>query len=208
MVFFVHIITLLVSLTLCVCNMCDLNRVRITCWNARGYLASIPYNEQLTSECDILAISEQWVYENRLYKLSEISDTHLCFARSSKLAFAEHYSRGRGQGGVALFWDKRLSGISVVSVVILDRACAIRLQTQEGGVLYFVSVYLPAQGSHEALNTSLNELSEVLRDRELGAHVIVMGNFNGDIGRLGGPRGVRDATPRGCEVLGFCNVMV
>ena len=58
MVFFVHIITLLVSLTLCVCNMCDLNRVRITCWNARVYLASIPYNEQLTSECDILAISQ------------------------------------------------------------------------------------------------------------------------------------------------------
>ena len=30
------------------------------------------------------------------------------FCRSSKFASAEDYGNGRGQGGVALFWDKRL----------------------------------------------------------------------------------------------------
>ena len=116
----------------------------ITCWNARGYLLSIPYMRQLLTECDILAISEHWVYENRLACLSDITNTHTCFGGSSRLASAEDYGNGRGQGGIALFWDKRINGISVVSDIVLDRACAIRLQTQLGAVLYFVSVYLPS----------------------------------------------------------------
>ena len=73
--------------------------MKTMCWNAHGYLASIPYIKQLISECEILAISEHWIYENRLFIPSEISDTHLCFARSSKLASAEDYGSGRGQGG-------------------------------------------------------------------------------------------------------------
>ena len=59
----------------------EISRVRISCWNARGYLTSIPYMRELMSQCDILAISEHWVHENRLFKLSQISDSHLCFAR-------------------------------------------------------------------------------------------------------------------------------
>ena len=109
--------------------------------------------------------------------------------RASKLASAEEYGVGRGQGGVALFWDKDIFGMTAVTDVILDRACAIRLQTQSGNIFYFISVYMPALGSGESLDNSLDEITEVIESREEGAHVCILGDFNGDVGTAGGPRG-------------------
>ena len=119
--------------------------VCISCWNTRGYLTSIPYFKQLLTRCDILAISEHWIFENRLFKLSQITDSHYCFAQSTKLASAEEYGTGRGQGGVAIFGDSKMTGISAVTDIVLDRACTVRLQTKTGAIFYFISVYLPAQ---------------------------------------------------------------
>ena len=185
--------------------MYDTSEVRIACWNTRGYLASTPYIKHLLTENDILAISEHWVYDNRLFKLAEMSNTHHCFARASRLAPAEDYGKGRGQGGVALFWDKKITCITAVSDVILDRACAIRLQTQTGCIIYFVSIYLPAQGSRETLEASLDEVTEVIESREPQAHVVLLGDFNGDVGNAGGPRASRNPTPRGSKVMEFFN---
>ena len=56
---------------------------------------------------------------------------------------------------------------------------------------------MPAAGSIEPLEASLDDITEVIESREPGALIIVMGDFNGDIGFNGGPRGVRVATPRG-----------
>ena len=179
--------------------------IRVSCWNARGYLASIPYIRELLSECDILALSEHWVYENQLYKLNDISDSHHCFARSSKMASAEDYGKGRGQGGVALFWKKSLTGVSIVSDIIMDRACAIRMQTPSYEIFHFVSVYLPSQGNPESLETTLDEISEILESREEQSFTILLGDFNGDIGNSGGPRAVTEPTVRGRKVMGFFN---
>ena len=86
-----------------------------------------------------------------------------------------------------------------MSDIVLDRACAIRVQTSRGSVIFFVSVYLPAQGSREPLDASLDDVTE---SQERGAHVIILGDFNGDVGNLG-PRGICDATSRGGEVMTF-----
>ena len=106
---------------------------------------------------------------------------------------------------MALFWGKNLTGVTAVTEVILDRACAIRMQTDDGGVLYFVSVYLPAQGCDESYEASLDDVTEIIESREPYANVVVLGDFNSDIGSRGGPRGVRKATPRGCKLLNFLN---
>ena len=180
-----YILCLLTQLAM----MSSLDHICVTCWNTRGYLASIPYIRQLLSECEVLAICEHWVYENRLACMSYISHTHFCFARASNLASAENYGNGRGQGGIPLFWDKNLKGISTVSDIILDRASAIRMQTSNGGIVYFISVYLPAMGSSESLDSALDNITELVESREEGANVIIMGDFNGDVGASGGPMG-------------------
>ena len=44
-----------------------------------------------------------------------------------------------------------------------------------------------------------------MESREDEASVIIMGDFNGDIGSSGGPRGIRRATPCGELVMKFFN---
>ena len=53
-----------------------MDRLRVACWNTRGYLSSIPYIRKLLDDVDVLAISEHWLHRNRLNVLNEISDTH------------------------------------------------------------------------------------------------------------------------------------
>ena len=178
-------------------------KIKTACWNARGYLSSIPYIKKLLSDVDVLAISEHWLHSNRLNILNDISDSHDVFSRSSNASASEFYGSRRGQGGVAIFWRKSISGFSKAGNIIHDRACVVRYQPQDGEVYFFISVYLPAQGCGEDLNTVLDEISEIVEAREPGSHVIVLGDFNGDVGALGGPRGTRPPTPRGRYVMNF-----
>ena len=181
----------------------EANQLRISCWNARGYLSSIPYLRKLLIRSDVLAISEHWLPSNRLNFLSKITESHYVFARSSNACTGESLDHGRGQGGVAIFWRKSIPGFCKVSNIIHDRACVVRYQPQPGEVYFFVSVYLPSQGGEEDLRTVLDEISEVIESREVGSHVIILGDLNGDVGSLGGPRGVKGPTQRGRYVMEF-----
>ena len=182
-----------------------MDSLKVACSNTRGYLSSIPYLKELLIDVDVLAISEHWLHSNKLNILNGISDTHHVFGRSSKLSSAEHYGSGRGQGGVAIFWRKSIAGFSKVTNIIHDRACMIRYQSQNGVVLFFISLYLPSQGSQDDLRTALDEISEIVDSRENGSHVILLGDFNVDIGTHGGLRGSRHATQRGMYVMDFLN---
>ena len=150
-------------------TVCD---ITIGAWNARGYLSAIPFLREKLKEIDILAISEHWLHSNRLGTLANISKTHEVHAHASRASSSENYGSRRGQGGVAIFWRKDIQGISKVTDIIHDRVCAIRLQTGVSQVYYFLSVYLPAQGAREDLDTALDELSEVIYSIEEGAHFI------------------------------------
>ena len=157
----------------------------------------------MLSECDILSISEHWLHSNRLGILEEISTTHNCFARSSRASEAANYGSHRGQGGVAIFWHKNLKGISIVSDVIHDRVCVVRLQTPQGTIIYLMSVYLPAQGCGEDLKTCLDELAEIIESREDNSCCYIMGDFNGDVGNSFGGRGIYQATHQGALIASF-----
>ena len=118
----------------------------------------------LLNESDILCINEHWLYDNR-HVLNDVSSIHYVHARSSLACSSERFGQGRGQRGVVIFWRKDLAGVSVVSDIVHDRICAIRLQTSNGSVFYILSIYMPPQGSMENLETSLDELSEVINSK-------------------------------------------
>ena len=164
-------------------------KLKIACWNSRGFSGAIPYLRQLVKENDIVAISEHWLHGNRLNQLYEIaSDVNIC-ARASKAASAENYGVKRGQGGVALVWKKHLGGASEITNVIHDRICGIRLQSDSGGVVNIFSVYLPAMGCGDDYAACIDDLAEILESREQGSTSVVCGDCNGDIGNLYGSRG-------------------
>ena len=75
----------------------------------------------------VVATSEHWLHKNRLNVFDDISDTHNYFARSSRFSSSETFGSTRGQGGVAIFWRKDFAGVSVISDIIHDRICGIRL---------------------------------------------------------------------------------
>ncbi len=50
------------------------NDLKITAWNSRGLRAAQAYIEKLSSENDILVLSEHNLYESQLYRLNELND--------------------------------------------------------------------------------------------------------------------------------------
>ena len=93
--------------------------------------------------------------------------------------------------------------MSVVSDVVYDRCCVIRLQLDNGTVVFTMSVYLTSQGGYDDLATCLDEFSEVLASRDGNYLCILAGDFNGDIGTRGGGRSNRPPTAQGTLVANF-----
>ena len=181
------------------------NSIKLACWNSRGFNTAIPYLRELIKENEILAIAEHWLHENKLSSFNDLcGDINFC-GRASKFASAENYGTKRGQGGVALVWNKNISGISEITNIIHDRICGIRFVTGEGGTINIFSVYLPAQGSGEELEACLDDLAEILESREAGDLNIVCGDFNADVGNQGGPRGIKPPTKQGAHLMKLVN---
>ena len=166
------------------------NAIRICCYNIRGFNSSVPYIRELLEHHDVLAISEHWLHENKLNKLAEISDKFMFCAQSSKYASAENYGTRRGQGGVALFWSKKLGKVACHNSIVHDRVCGVRLETKNGTVFNILSIYLPAVGSPECFEECLDDLSIIIESFEVGSFTILCGDANADIG---GKKGLKDS---------------
>ena len=175
----------------------------ITTWNSRGLVASIPYLRELMRSNDVICLSEHWLHSNRLTCLEEISDQFNVIARASKQSDASMYGISRGQGGVAIMWRKSMKGISPITEITHDRICGIRVQSKKGLVLNIYSVYMPSPGCSGNFDEVLDELSEVIQTGERGVCNILCGDFNADIGFLGGKRSNRKPTKVGKTLSKF-----
>ena len=138
-----------------------------------------------------------------LHVLDEIDNNFNYHAQASKKSSEEVYGIKRGQGGVGIFWNKRLKGVSIIETLKHDRICGIRMECTDGVVFVFLSVYLPASGSRESHSITIDELSSYVEGVDDNIIPIVGGDFNGDIGDQGGPRGIGRATKAGQNVLSF-----
>ena len=179
--------------------------LNIVSWNSRGMVAALPYLNKLLCNNDIVTISEHWLHSNRLNTLHDISNDFNVIAHASKDADASEYGYSRGQGGVAIMWRKSIGGISPISTLKHDRLCGIRLQCADGRVLNIFAVYMPSPGSSDDYSYVLDEVSEILSSTEEGSLSLICGDFNGDVGYLGGPKSTRKPTSLGKKVMKFFN---
>ena len=180
-------------------------RLRIAAWNSRGVVASIPYLRELMRSNDIICLSEHWLHENRLNCLEEISSEFNAFARASAQSDASTYGVTRGQGGIAILWRKTLGGISPMTQISHDRICGIRAQTKACLVLNIYSVYMPSPGCSGDYDVVLDEIAEIIQTGENGTCNILCGDFNADMGYMGGRRSNRRPTKLGKTLYGFFN---
>ena len=178
-------------------------QLSIAAWNSRGLVASVPYLRELMRSNDIICLSEHWLISNRLNSLGEISDDFNVIARASAHSDASKYGITRGQGGVAILWRKSLSGISPMEQITHDRVCGIRTQTDSGLVLNIYSVYLPSPGCCDNFEVAIDEIAEVINTGETGTCTLLCGDFNADMGYMGGKRSNRKPTRVGKTLAGF-----
>ena len=177
----------------------------ITTWNSRGLSASVPYLKELMRTSDVICLSEHWLHANRLNRLEEISDDFNVIARASVHSGASKYGITRGQGGVAILWRKSLGGISPMSQITHDRICGIRAQTNSGFILNIYSIYMPAPGCCDDFEITLDEVAEIINTGENGTCTLLCGDFNADMGYLGGKRSTRKPTKVGRTLDKFLN---
>ena len=64
-------------------------------------------------------------------------------------------------------------------------------------------MYLPARGCVDDLEITLEELGAILENTELGCHNILCGDFNADLGNLGGKRSAKKTDRRGETLFNF-----
>ena len=180
-------------------------QLSIVSWNMRGFQSSVPYVRQLIANNDIVLLSEHWLHTNKLFLFDECFEGTEYFARSSRHAGADSYGTGRGQGGVAVLWRKGIGGVVPLNDILHDRICGIRLQTASGTKLNIFSVYFPAAGCGEDVSCTVDEVSGILETRDDDEMVVLGGDFNGDLGASGGPRGSRPPNRQGEKILRLIN---
>ena len=154
-------------------------------------LTSVPYLNILMRDNDIITISEHWLHANCLHKLHDISDDFYSVSRARKHSGPEQFGVRRGQGGVAIFCRKTLGGISPISEITHDRICGLRLQTKSKRIVNIFSIYFPSPGSADDFGTVIDECAEIISNREHNAFNIICGDYNGDVGHLGGRKSNR-----------------
>ena len=174
----------------------------ICTWNSRGTSASIPYIRELVQTYDIVLLNEHWLHDNRLSFFEEINPDISYFARASNTSGAESYGSTRGDGGLAILWRNDLKGITPLREILHDRICGIRIQIDDITVNIY-SVYMPSKGCRGDLCTTLDELATIIEGNEVGCINVIGGDFNGDVGVLGGPRGLRVPNYEGKKVFQF-----
>ena len=116
---------------------------------------------------------------------------------------SDMYGYSKGQGGVAILWNRNLTSITPLYQIAHDRICAIRLQCDNASVVNIYCVYMPARGCADDLETTLDELSAIIENSELGSHNILCGDFNADLGLKGGPRSTKVPDKRGDALSKF-----
>ena len=180
-----------------------LGALSLCTWNSRGMSAAIPYLRDLLKRFDIIFITEHWLHANRLSKLDEISNDVNWVGKSSKYSCPETYGSVRGQGGVAVVWRKSLGGLTPLSQIHHDRICGVKIQNKMGATFNLLCVYLPAKGSAEDFSTVLDELGSIIDQLEVGNINIICGDFNADLGSLGGPKSKAKPTKEGKILSAF-----
>ena len=165
------------------------------------------YFSELVNSFDIFAISEHLLFVEQL----EILEASINYTYKSTAVSAEDnpsiLSGKAAHGGIALFWKNCIKDM-VTPLENIDSDCIIRIRCDfnDNSPLFILSVYLPA-ASHpiEEFNEYLDYLWALYDSLSKTGFVIVMGDFNGNLGNSLGERGHYAPNDRGVKLLDFAN---
>ncbi len=154
--------------------------------NVRGVSGNLPYLNQLLKSFlspKIVFLCEHWLdsYDQHLlgeafpdysYTIQSVADTDGSF----------HPALARGQGCVAILWDKCIDKyVSVVSSPCHHRVVGVRVACHPQDMLLF-SCYLPTRSG---CTNKFKAVMDSCLTLAVGLQVVFLGDFNADLGSLG-----------------------
>ena len=177
--------------------------LRFSCFNSRGLISSWHYVQHILSHysLDFLAISEHWLHQYNLSVIHQLSNDYKFIAVAAPEEEDTVFCVPRlirGHGGVALGWRSESDGfVSPITSIATSRIIGIKFSVSQY-TLYIISVYLPSRsGCTDVFKESLDQLEAMLMLLPSGAEVVIMGDFNADLGHLGGPRSCTQINEQG-----------
>ena len=181
--------------------------IKIGCFNTRGFMSNSDYVRQLLGSLDLLAISEHWLFNYDLHKLSSFHCDFSVYASSSPIIednFICAPRNIRGNGGVALFIRKSFTQF----VKRLPDFCNERVVTVSVSLsarpLCIIAAYLPARsGCTDPFKESLDFLNGIFLQLSVSHDVIILGDMNADLGVAGGPRASTSVNEQGKILLRY-----
>ena len=165
--------------------------LKVSCYNSHGFGASKPYMHNLLQNFDVLGVSEHWQSGPELYKLDNLADScdKSCVSKCSEKLWHGPPERGRGYGGVALFWDSKIPA-APITCINSDRIVGIRIKRNVNDLCIF-NVYMPRTSENNGADFEdvVDKIELLLAENFKDCKCIVMGDFNCNPGSDGGPRG-------------------
>ena len=90
-----------------------------------------------------------------------------------------------------------------INWIMHDRICGVRLENSMGTIFSILCLYLPAVGSDDDYDQTIDELSAILNNIEEGSYALIGGDFNADLGTFGGPRGFKVCNKQSKSMYNF-----
>ena len=156
--------------------------ITIASYNSRGLSDNRKsIIKELLSANDIVFIQEHWLFNEQLHHIGELSNCHMCHAKSGMEMEVIH--QGRPYGGCAIFWKKNLCK----KVELLDsksnRITAVKFYYEDTSLL-LLNVYMPCDKGVETVDfTNMLELMGSLIHECNADYVIIGGDCNTDFQR-------------------------
>ena len=176
-----------------------LDSIQITTWNCRGLHNSIPFIKHLfSSGVDILELQEHWLWPFELDQLGSI-DPDLAFTAVCDHRLSPSSSLTHGCGCYAIVWRKSIPTVPV-SHVESDRICSIQVPLEGSHPLTVIGVYMPsAEYPQETYNEYINAANQIISATPPSSPLLLVGDLNCYMGKLGGPRSSTDPNQRGVQ---------
>ena len=138
-----------------------------------------------------------WPFE--LDQLGSI-DPHFAYTAVCDHRLSPSSTLTRGCGGCAILWRKSIPAVPV-SLLESDRICSIQVPFEGCQLpLTIVGVYMPSsEYPQETYNEYFNGINQALSALPLSSPLLLVGDLNCHIGKLGGPRSSSDPNQRGVQ---------
>ena len=167
----------------------------LRCWNVQYFRTAQLYFKSLIECFNIFAISEHCLHEEQLDFLKSSTDhAYNCIAVSS----FDNPPLLSGQFRKHAFNDY----ITPLTNIHSDRIVGIKCDFDNSSPLYIVSVYLPTSSQKDIdFLECFDHLCALYDSLSVKCYVILMGNFNGDLGNSLGEKSAREPNQHGLKLL-------